>query len=92
MGDKYLYRHLIYKEVAIPIMTYCSVAWYHRATIASVQRRLITTQRALLLQCTKACKTTSTAAMQVVNGGSDYAGDVWENKKQHERRMEKLRI
>jgi len=50
------------------VITYGAVAWYDRVSHSHVDRILSSIQRKLLLYMTRACRTTSTAAMQVISG------------------------
>jgi len=56
----------LYKVVALPIVTYAA-GWFDKVGHSLVQRHLIAMQRALLLVQTKACRTTSMMAMQVLH-------------------------
>jgi len=59
---------MLYKCLYVPVITYGAVAWYHRVSHSHVERVLNSIQRKLLLYITRACRTTSTAAMQVISG------------------------
>ncbi|CAK9811752.1 Retrovirus-related Pol polyprotein from type-1 retrotransposable element R1 (Fragment) [Anthophora quadrimaculata] len=58
----------LYNAVAMPIIKYCSTTWYEKTHQTFVLRNLSALQRTLLLPLTRACRTTSTAAMQVIAG------------------------
>lgn len=58
----------LYGAVAIPIATYGAIMWYDKTQNAHVKRNLLAMQRSLLLVVTRACRTTSTSAMQIVSG------------------------
>jgi len=58
----------LYKAVALPIVTYGAAGWFDKVGHSMVQRHLVAMQRALLLVLTKACRTTSTVAMQILHG------------------------
>jgi len=70
--DKWSLKHkaylLLYKCLYIPVITFGAVAWYERVFHSHVERTLNFIQRKLLLYMTRACRTTSTAAMQVMSG------------------------
>lgn len=59
---------IMYNAVVIPIVTYGAAFWFDKVGHTLVKRNLIATQRALLLMITKACRTTSTSALQVISG------------------------
>ena len=59
---------IIYGAVALPIVRYGSVLWFDATSKIMVKRNLLALQRALLLLVSRSCRTTSTAAMQVVVG------------------------
>lgn len=59
---------IMYKAVALPIIKYGSTMWYDQTQNSLVKRHLMATQRALLLLITRACRTTSTVALQVIAG------------------------
>lgn len=58
----------LYRGVFLPIVTYGASVWSRRATNSHVRRHLDAAQRTMLLLLTKACRTTSTSAMQVIAG------------------------
>lgn len=58
---------IMYNAVVIPIVTYGAAFWYDKVGHTLVKQNLIATQRALLLIITKACRTTSTSALQVIS-------------------------
>lgn len=57
-----------YRAVCVPIFTYGSVLWYSRVTTVEALRQIRSMQRTVLMVITRACRTVSTAAMQVVSG------------------------
>jgi len=57
---------LLHKWLYIPAITYSTVAWFDRVSHSHVDRILNAIQRKLLYM-TRACRTTSTAAMQVIS-------------------------
>jgi len=59
---------LLYRCLYVPVITYSAVAWFEKASHSHVERTLTSIQRKLLLYMTRACRTTSTAAMQVISG------------------------
>lgn len=52
----------------MPIATYGAVLWFGRTSHTIVRKQLLAMQRAFLLIISKACRTTSTSAMQVISG------------------------
>jgi len=67
-GIKNHSKRVLYNMVAIPIASYAAAAWFERVGHKHVQRHLLAIQRSLLLLLTRAARTTSTAAMQVIAG------------------------
>jgi len=67
-GIKRHITEVLYDAVALPIITYGSVGWYDKTSHSMIRRSLLATQRALLLLLTKACRTTSTASLQIIAG------------------------
>lgn len=67
-GIKQHGRKIIYNMVAVPIAAYASSAWFERINNSLIRRHLAATQRTLLLMITRAARTTSTVAMQVIAG------------------------
>lgn len=67
-GIKAHERNILYNMVTIPIITYASAAWYDKANHVMVRRHLLAAQRTLLLMNTRATRTTSTVALQVIAG------------------------
>ena len=61
-------RKLLYGAIALPIIKYRSVLWHDAVSKTMVKRNILELQRALFLLITKACRTTSTAALQVIEG------------------------
>lgn len=59
---------ILYSAVFLPITTYGSSAWFQEVQKAHVMRHILAAQRSILLIITKACKTTSTIALQVLAG------------------------
>lgn len=59
---------VLYGAVALPITRYGAVLWYNAANKTMVKRNLLALQRMLLLLISKACRTTSTAALQTILG------------------------
>ena len=59
---------VLYGAVALPIVKHGTVLWHDVASKAMVRRNILALQRALLLLITKACRTSSTVAMQVIAG------------------------
>lgn len=59
---------ILYGAVALPIIRYGSVLWSDAANKTLMKRNLLAVQRALLLLVSRACRTTSTVAMQVIVG------------------------
>lgn len=59
---------ILYDAVVVPIASYGSIGWYDKVGQALIQRHLSAAQRAILLVQTKACRTVSTVAMQVLAG------------------------
>jgi hypothetical protein len=59
---------ILYRAVIIPIATYGAAFWWDKVAHSMVRRHLLAAQRAILLVLTRACRTTSTGAMQVVGG------------------------
>ena len=59
---------IIYGAVALSIVKYGSVLWYDVTNKTMQRRHILALQRALLLLVSRACRTTSTAAMQVIAG------------------------
>lgn len=60
--------NILYRAVAVPITTYAAALWYDKVSRTLVKRHILAAQRTLLMVLTKACKTTSTSAMQVISG------------------------
>lgn len=60
--------HVWYKAVFIPVCTYGSTMWYDRVHTTMVLRQLLAAQRSFLLTMVDACRTVSTAALQVLAG------------------------
>lgn len=58
----------MYRAICIPIVTYCSSIWVHRVYNSHILRQLLASQRIFLLVMCRACRTTSTPALQVLNG------------------------
>lgn len=67
-GLKKKVLRVMYRAICIPIVTYCSSIWVHRIYNSHVLRQLLATQRVFLLAMCRACRTTSTPALQVLNG------------------------
>jgi len=59
---------LLYKCLYIPVMVYGVETRYERTIHSHVKRILSSIQRKLLLTMTRACRTSSTAAIQVIAG------------------------
>jgi len=59
---------LLYKCLYIPVIVYGAEAWYERTSHSHIKRVLSSIQRKLLIVMTRACRTSSTAAMQVIAG------------------------
>jgi len=59
---------LLYKGLYLPVIVYGSIAWPDRVSHSHVNRILNSIQRKLLISMTRACRTVSTAAMQVIAG------------------------
>ena len=57
---------VLYGAVALPIVRYGSTLWFEGTKNIMVRRSLMALQRGLLLLTTRACRTTSTIAMQVI--------------------------
>ena len=70
---------VLYGAVALPIVRYGSTLWYEGAKNILVRRSLMALQRALLLLTTRACRTTSTVAMQVIAGAKPMDLEVVED-------------
>ena len=64
-GLKNKVTEIYYKSVYLPIITYGATVWYDKVNHTHVNRQLKSIQRHLLLISTRACRTTSTVAMQV---------------------------
>lgn len=58
---------LYYKAIFIPILTYGAPSWFSRVGSNVVARVLISAQRQYLLMKTKACRTVSNVALQVLS-------------------------
>lgn len=58
----------LYSAVFLPITTYGSGFWFMETQRSHVLRQLLATQRSFLLLKTRACRTTSTVALQVIAG------------------------
>lgn len=58
----------IYKGLAVHILAYCSSALSHRASNSHVLGALVAGQRPFLLSVTRACRTVSNDALQVLTG------------------------
>jgi hypothetical protein len=65
LGIKNKVTEIYYKSVYLPIITYGATVWYDKVNHTHVNRQLKSIQRHLLLISTRACRTTSTVAMQV---------------------------
>jgi len=59
---------LLYKCLYLPIIVYGAEVWYERVSHSHAKRILNSIQRKLLIVMTKACRTASTAALQVIAG------------------------
>ena len=70
---------VLYGAVALPIVRYGSTLWFEGAKNIMVRRSLIALQRELLLLTTRACRTTSTVAMQVIAGAKPMDLEVVED-------------
>jgi len=57
---------VLYKTVVVLIMTYRSAIWYDRSEHVVIRRHLLAAKRVFLLALTGACRTVSTAALQVL--------------------------
>ena len=60
-------QKVFYGVVELPIVKYEAVLWHDVVYRAMVKRNILALQRALLLLMTKACRTTSTTAIQVIS-------------------------
>ena len=65
-GIKTHVQNVLYGAVELPITKYGSVLWHDAVSKAMVKRNILALQTALFLLITKACRTTSTAALQVM--------------------------
>ena len=75
-------RHVVnalYGAVVLPIVKYGAMLWCDAVTKVMVKRCIMALQRAMLLIITKACRTTSTAAMQVIAGAEPLDLDIIED-------------
>ena len=70
---------VLYGTVALPIVRYGSTLWFEGAKNIMVRRSLMALQRGLLLLTTRACRTTSTVAMQVIAGAKPMDLEVVED-------------
>lgn len=59
---------ILYTAVFLPIVNYGSGLWYGEVQKTHFKRHLFAAQRSILLILTKACRTTSTTALQVIAG------------------------
>lgn len=59
---------IIYKGVFLPILTYAAGCWFGVLGSAAVCKVLISSQRPFLLMMTRACRTVSNEALQVLAG------------------------
>jgi len=59
---------LLYKDLYLPVIAYGAVAWSDRVSHSHVDRILSSIQSKLLISMTRACRTVSTAVMQVIAG------------------------
>jgi len=59
---------LLYKCLYLPIIVYGAEVWHGRVSHSHAKRILNSIQRKLLIVMTRACRTASTAAMQVIAG------------------------
>ena len=78
-GIKYHVQKVLYGAIALPIVKYGAVLWYDVVSKVTVKRNIWALQRALLLLMTKACRTTSTAAMQIIAGAKPLDLEVVED-------------
>ena len=75
-------RHVVnvlYGAVGLPIIKYGAMLWYDAVTKVMVKRCILALQRAMLLIITKACRTTSISAMQVIAGAEPLDLDIIED-------------
>lgn len=59
---------LLYRCLYIPVIVYGAIAWFERTSHSHMERTLNSIQRRLLIAMTRACRTCSMAAMQVIAG------------------------
>ena len=59
---------VLYKAVALPIIKYGAVLWYEEVQKTIVKRNIMALQRVILLLVSRACRTTSTVALQTILG------------------------
>lgn len=59
---------VLYNAVVIPITTYGAIMWWDKTSHTLVKRHLFAAQRVLLMTLTRACRTSSTSALQVLSG------------------------
>lgn len=69
---------ILYEAVALPIIRYGSLLWYDVAKKSLMKRHLLALQRALILLVSRACRTTSTAAMQAIVGAKPMTLEIVE--------------
>lgn len=67
-GLKKRVLRIMYRAICIPIIAYCSSVWVSRLYNSHMLRQLLATQRLFLLVMCRACRTTSTPALQILNG------------------------
>lgn len=59
---------LLYKCLYVPVIVYGAIVWFERTSHSHIERSLNSIQRKLLMPMSRACRTSSTAAMQVIMG------------------------
>jgi len=59
---------MLYRGLYVPVIVYGAVAWFERISHSHIERVLNSIQRKLLIPMTRAYRTSSTAAMQVIAG------------------------
>lgn len=58
----------MYNAIIVPIVTYGAFEWFNKSGHSLVKRHLLAAQRTVLLVLIKACRTTTTVAMQIISG------------------------
>lgn len=61
-------RRLLYQALILPVICYGAGAWFRRINHTHVRRQIDAAQRFAMLSLSRACRTVSTAALQVITG------------------------